>query len=608
MYGSVLTFLIAIAIQALAPRAEGAAWSLAEVAHQVVYPIAVWAALRIRFRRLMARALHEESEARALRAGFSSMIQAYQGVMLIPFALLLFLTQYPSLVIAPLAPRSLVLEGLLGILPFVGLLLLLWWESYPLHGVLYGRVETRREFTYAHARMELPVILPWLLLLALLDLLRFSWPGAFAAVESNELLELLFVVPFLALLWIFFPVIIRRLWGCQPLPPGPLRERFDALCSRLRIRVAEYLVWPLLGGRVMNAAILGPVARFRYLLVTPALLETLSTEELDGVVAHEAGHVRHHHLLILMLLFTGYIFLITIFLRLAYAGIRWWDIIDPEVIYNPRRSAYVAIGVILGVVAILALYVRGLFGALSRAFERQADAFALTALGRPGPLVSAFERISFFSGDIRDLPSWHHGSIAQRVDFLETAAAQPAVLHAQARRVRRFTVLFALGVVAAAALAVALHAGPLSVALDRFVTERGLLHRVAKNPQDAASWFVLGSLYQELERSSDAEKAYEEAIRLDPRNPQALNNLAWLYATSKDPKLDKPERALALAEMAVRLAPTPHILDTLAEARWRAHDTAGALQAIDAALAQKPANRDYYLGQREKFLATREGR
>ncbi|MBE0618566.1 MAG: hypothetical protein IH608_11675, partial [Proteobacteria bacterium] len=275
MYGSVLTFLIAIAIQALAPHGPDARWSFTEAAHQALYPLAAWVALRIRFRRLMARALHDDAEARDLRAGFSGMIEAYQGVMLVPFALLVYATRYPDLVVRPVDAHSAVLGSVLGVLPFILLLCVLWWEAYPLQGVLLGQSGTRQQFVVAHARMELPVLVPWLAIMGLTDLLALTWPAGSHALETNPLLQLLYAPLFLVLVGIFLPVLVKALWGCAPVPPGPLRAHLEGLCVGLRVRVREILFWPLLEGRVMTAGVVGLLPRFRYLLLTPALVQIL---------------------------------------------------------------------------------------------------------------------------------------------------------------------------------------------------------------------------------------------------------------------------------------------------------------------------------------------
>jgi hypothetical protein len=51
---------------------------------------------------------------------------------------------------------------------------------------------------------------------------------------------------------------------------------------------------------------MGIVPRYRYILVTDALMSALSTEELESVLAHEMGHARYFHLLFYVLFFVGF--------------------------------------------------------------------------------------------------------------------------------------------------------------------------------------------------------------------------------------------------------------------------------------------------------------
>jgi Zn-dependent protease with chaperone function len=608
MYGGILNFLIAIVIQALAPRSAGAGWSGAGLALMAGILAAALLGCRWWFRRRMARALHDGAYARSLRARFSEVVQRQQTLMLVPFALLLYATDYASLVVTPAAGISEVLGSALGICPYLLLLCAVWWEAYPLHGVLLGQSGSRVRFVTAHARMELPVLVPWVVLMALSDGVGLLWPAGMARLQQEPLLQLLYAPLFLVLVGIFLPVLVKAMWGCRPIPAGPLRERLEDLCTRLNLKVGEILYWPILEGRVLTAGIVGLLPRFRYLLITPALAESLPPEELDGVVAHEAGHVRHGHLWFYLFFFLGYVCVLAVFFRFAEAGIAWWGIADPEALRRPRVNLMTSAALTVGLLAVLFAYFRVLFGAVSRAFERQADANALEAIGRAGPLTRALERISDFSGEIRDLPSWHHGSIGERVTFLHQAAADPRLLASQHRRVRLLTLGFAAGVLLMGSLAVGLQTGPLGQNLDRFVAEHGLLARLAREPADVKGRFVLANLYQEWRREADAERTYQEVLRLEPRNPDALNNLAWLYLTAQDPALDRPERALALAELAVALRPAAHILDTLAEARYRVHDAPGAVAAIRAALARGPQNREYYLEQLRRFEAAASSR
>lgn len=51
---------------------------------------------------------------------------------------------------------------------------------------------------------------------------------------------------------------------------------------------------------------------------------------------------------------------------------------------------------------------------------------------------------------------------------------------------------------------------------------------VELNPNDASAWAALGTVYQKLGRPEDAERAYREALRFNPRHPVALGNLGEL--------------------------------------------------------------------------------
>ncbi len=80
-----------------------------------------------------------------------------------------------------------------------------------------------------------------------------------------------------------------------------------------------------------------------------------------------------------------------------------------------------------------------------------------------------------------------------------------------------------------------------------------------------------------------------------------LNNLAWMYATSRDPNFFKPQKALILAQAAAALKPDPTIWDTLAEAYLANGQPDLALRIMEEILAGDPANREYFEGQRERF-------
>src|ERR1700693_1045199 len=72
---------------------------------------------------------------------------------------------------------------------------------------------------------------------------------------------------------------------------------------------------------------------------------------------------------------------------------------------------------------------------------------------------------------------------------------------------------------------------------------------------------LLAELYESKARScidygryDEAKKSLEQAVRLQPTDPPTLNDLAWMLATSKDPRVRNGRRAVAVATKACTLS------------------------------------------------------
>lgn len=81
-----------------------------------------------------------------------------------------------------------------------------------------------------------------------------------------------------------------------------------------------------------------------------------------------------------------------------------------------------------------------------------------------------------------------------------------------------------------------------------------------------------------------AAESLRGALRREPGNAEAMNNLAWVLLKS-----GAPDRAVSWAEEAVALAPSePAYLDTLAEIRIARGERQAAALLVDRALALSP--------------------
>ncbi|HSH37945.1 MAG TPA: tetratricopeptide repeat protein, partial [Chthoniobacterales bacterium] len=95
-----------------------------------------------------------------------------------------------------------------------------------------------------------------------------------------------------------------------------------------------------------------------------------------------------------------------------------------------------------------------------------------------------------------------------------------------------------------------------------------LRQATAEQPENAGAHVGIGTLLLQAGSEEEAVAAYEKALAIAPRATTALNNLAWLYATSRKPSLHNPARALLLAEQAVSASTEkdPFLLHKLAAA------------------------------------------
>jgi len=112
----------------------------------------------------------------------------------------------------------------------------------------------------------------------------------------------------------------------------------------------------------------------------------------------------------------------------------------------------------------------------------------------------------------------------------------------------------------------------------------------------AAGQFGLGSLYASgrgvPKNLTESVKWYRRAV--DQGDPAAMNNLAFLLATSSDSGLRDPKEAIALAQNAFEIEPdNPAFLDTLGTAYFQAGQQIKAAEAERRALKLQPDNPSY---------------
>ena len=319
--------------------------------------------------------------------------------------------------------ESAVVAMLLNISPFLIAMILAWVPRWRLMcGARSGRTPLLAYLNF-EARLTFLPMVAWIALALIVDVARML-PGAYTAWLDTPGAEIVVPLAVLALLAVFgLPLFMIKFWHCEPLPDGELKDRLGKLLEKSGVKVRQILVWGKRDTGMLNACVLGPWSRFRYVLISPALVDELGMDETEAVLAHELGHARHGHLTLL-------------FVMLVCIS----AVIDPLSTHllpeswqsSPVIQALFWYGLFL-------VFVRVVFGAVMRSCEREADLASAELVGSPIPIVTALEKLALRSGNIREVYSWHHGSIAERVSSVLRVSADPegsARVHAQVRTVR----------------------------------------------------------------------------------------------------------------------------------------------------------------------------
>ena len=553
------------------------------------------------FRRLEKRI--STSEFSRLDHQFHSILMRQSIMAILIFAIDIYGLNLSSLLIDfPIFNALPTLEALLFLSLFVFYLAIVWACAHGAYKKLYRSDISKKSYVLSNITFSIPILLPWVFLSGIADLIRalpFEWPGRFLDTTEGEVIYFLL---FLFVVAVIGPAMIQKFWRCKPLEAGEHRKRIENLCQKANLSYADILYWPIFGGKMITAGVMGLLKKFRYILVTPSLLRLLEPEEIDAVIAHEIGHVKRKHLLFYLLFFVGYMLLsyVTfdiILFGIIYAEPVYWFInktgFDQTTIFSGLFS--------LVIIIIFLIYFRFIFGFYMRNFERQADIYVYALFDSAKPLISTLEKIVTTSGQSADRPNWHHFSIKERIDYLQKCESNTRWIRSHNRKVNKSIGIYLAGMLLIGIIGYQLNLGVIGEKLNQGFLEKVIVRELQKSPDSPNLYRVLGDLYYNRKNYEGVIDAYEKALEIRLDDSHVLNNLAWFYATCEIESLRDPERALQLSRLAVSIEQSSHIYDTLAESYFVNSMFQEAIEAGEQALKLAKDNRSYYKAQIKKF-------
>ncbi len=557
---------------------------------------------RYRFSRLLGlyRANHTNLAQSQVSIAYQSVVTKLSILSIVIFASSVYLLnlKYWLLKIPGFTTFS-ILPGAVAILIFFTFLATIWHYGYPAYCALFNAPIKRWTYIGSNIKLNLPILFPWAILTICYDLISLITRPSFKKIFESEIGQFIFLTLFMILLVLFLPPFIKYWWCCSSLPQTEKKESIVNFFRKAGFKYRDILRWPILEGRMMTAGVMGLLPKFRYILITDSLLNILSEEELKAVMAHEMGHIKYKHILFYILFLLGYMAisfgLFEVFFYVMVMQPWLFGLLSSQ---KELQAGIFYFLLSLPIILSVILYFRYIMGFFMRNFERQADLYSAKLIGKPEPTIASLEKIAHVSGLSRHHPSWHHFSIAERVEFLWRSLQDPQLIKRHSRRLALFLTVFFVLIVS---LGYTLNFGPLKSNLENITLTHILNRQLVESSENIDIYRALAFVYHRRDNLAKAHWAYENILRLNPDDGLAFNNLAWILATAQDTTLLDYPRALTLAKRAVGIQRSSTFLDTLAEALYVNGMYDQALQTIKEALENASENRKYFVRQLEKI-------
>lgn len=204
------------------------------------------------------------------------------------------------------------------------------------------------------------------------------------------------------------------------LPEGALRQRLVALVEQLGYPLASLFVINSSRQTSKSEAMCFGFGRSRRVALSDTVLERHPAEELAAIVAHEIGHIRHHHMLKRLAALAIFYGVMCFLLSRVLQSDQFFAAFGVA-----ERTLHVGLVLFLLFVGAWQTLLTTPIKWLCRRFEYQADAFAAFAVGNPGMVAQMLQRIAADNlVDVRSHPFTvilHavHPTVADRIAALQ---------------------------------------------------------------------------------------------------------------------------------------------------------------------------------------------
>jgi STE24 endopeptidase len=259
-----------------------------------------------------------------------------------------------------------------------------WWEQFHLEQKYGFNQSTPKLWVTDKIKgVMLAFVIGFPLLWALLSLVRWAgdrwWIWGFALVFGFQLLML-----------VLYPKLILPLFNkLTPLPEGDLRQRLLALGDRTGFRAQAIEVMDGSKRSAHSNAFFTGFGRFRRIVLFDTLVNQLTPEELEAVLAHEIGHYRRGH--IPKMIAVSAVMMFAGFAAIAWLARQPWFNQSFGFPAGVLAPTFLLFGLLSGLVT---FWFTPVMNFVSRRHEYEADAFARNAMGGIESMLGALRKLA----------------------------------------------------------------------------------------------------------------------------------------------------------------------------------------------------------------------
>lgn len=191
------------------------------------------------------------------------------------------------------------------------------------------------------------------------------------------------------------PVLIEPLYiDAQPLEDSLLTEKIRGLAERAHVPLEDIYVSDTGGTTLESNAFVSGLGSTKRVVLDDTLIQFYTPDEITTVVGHEFGHYVLGHLWYDMAVMT----ILTFFSFGALAFILHWCVKHyGKAIGTLRVNDIVLFPLISTLLSLISILTAPVPSAISREFERQADAYALEITANPKAAADAFTKLTYQS-------------------------------------------------------------------------------------------------------------------------------------------------------------------------------------------------------------------